>query len=126
MTALSGIRLFFLLLLFQWNILDAAKQPKRVYEAAECYRDDIKINYFHSNKHKSLEGDIIDFEKYRGKIPLVVNVASFWGLTNATYVELNALVQKYGPKSTYDKNGYKTDKCSLQVLGFPSNQVGIY
>jgi len=59
------------------TVIGAAYQPKRVYEATECYRDDSKTNYFHSYKHESLEGDVIDFEKYRGQVSLVVNVASF-------------------------------------------------
>ena len=103
-----------------------AKQPARVYEAAQCYTDHSNSNYFHTQKHKDLNGNEVNFQKYRGKVSLVVNVASFWALTNATYTELNVLVSKYGPNSMYDQNGRKTNKCSLQVLGFPCNQVKLY
>ena len=107
--------------LFLANPTNAAKQPARKYEAAECYRGKSVTNRFYSHMYKDIDGGDVDFQKYRGKVSLVVNVASFWALTNATYIELNALVQKYGPNSMKDTKS-KGD-CSLHVLGFPSNQV---
>lgn len=97
---------------------------KRVYEAAECYRTRTANNFFFNYKHESLDGTSISFERYKDKVSLVVNVASFWALTNATYIELNALISKYGEGSTNDNDGKRTEKCSFQVLGFPSNQFG--
>lgn len=54
----------------------------------------------------SLEGETIDFERYRGKWLLIVNTASKCGLT-PQYAELEKLHEKYGDK--------------LFVLGFPAN-----
>jgi glutathione peroxidase len=62
---------------------------------------DFKIN--------SLEGELIDFSKYKGKTLLIVNVASKCGFT-PQYTELQQLQTQYGGKVT--------------VLGFPANNFG--
>ena len=59
-------------------------------------------------KVKSLEGKEVDLNKYRGKVVLIVNVASKCGLT-PQYEQLEALHEKYSPKG-------------LAILGFPCNQ----
>ena len=59
-------------------------------------------------KMKSLDGAQVDLGKYRGKVLLIVNVASQCGLT-PQYKQLQALHEKYGPRG-------------LAVLGFPCNQ----
>ncbi len=61
-------------------------------------------------KMKSLAGKEVDLSKYRGKVVLVVNVASKCGLT-PQYRQLEALHDKYSGKG-------------LVVLGFPCNQFG--
>ncbi|MBS1989268.1 MAG: glutathione peroxidase [Cyanobacteria bacterium SZAS LIN-2] len=58
---------------------------------------------------KSLGGEPISLDKYRGQVMLVVNTASHCGFTNQ-YAGLQALHQKFAPK--------------LAVLGFPCNQFG--
>jgi len=65
-------------------------------------------------KYKSelLNGTAKSMNDYMGQISLVVNVASFWGLTNTTYHFLNALAAKYGGNS----------QCSLKIIAFPCNQ----
>jgi glutathione peroxidase len=62
---------------------------------------DFKIN--------SLEGELIDFSKYKGKTLLIVNVASKCGFT-PQYTELQQMQTQYGSKVT--------------VLGFPANNFG--
>ncbi len=59
---------------------------------------------------KSIAGKEVDLAKYKGKVLVVVNVASACGLT-PQYEELQALHTKYADKG-------------LAVLGFPCNQFG--
>jgi glutathione peroxidase len=62
---------------------------------------DFKIN--------SLEGEIIDFESYRGKNLLIVNVASKCGST-PQYADLEKLHEEFGDQ--------------VVILGFPANNFG--
>ncbi len=64
---------------------------------------------FYTFKINSLEGETIDFAKYKGKKVLIVNTASKCGFT-PQYEELQKLHAQYGDKVT--------------VLGFPCNQFG--
>jgi glutathione peroxidase len=59
---------------------------------------------------KSIVGKDVDLADYKGKVVLIVNVASKCGLT-PQYEELEALYEKYKDKG-------------LVVLGFPCNQFG--
>jgi glutathione peroxidase len=56
-------------------------------------------------------GDVVDLAKYEGKVSLIVNVASKWGLTDSNYRELQALYQQFGAEQ-------------FEVLAFPCNQFG--
>lgn len=60
-------------------------------------------------KVNALDGQTIDFSKYKGKTLLIVNVASKCGYT-PQYNDLQELHEKYGDKVT--------------ILGFPSNDFG--
>lgn len=60
-------------------------------------------------KMNSIEGEQIDFSKYKGKTLLIVNVASKCGYT-PQYADLEKLHEQYGDK--------------VVVLGFPANNFG--
>jgi glutathione peroxidase len=61
-------------------------------------------------KVKTLAGEDANLSKYRGKVVMIVNVASKCGLT-PQYEQLQALHEKYSSKG-------------LDILGFPCNQFG--
>lgn len=64
----------------------------------------------HAFKVKSLEGKEVDLSKYKGKVLVIVNVASKCGAT-PQYEQLQEIFAKYGPQG-------------VEVLGFPCNQFG--
>lgn len=76
------------------NHVSAADPPKSVHEF----------------KMKSLEGKEVDLSKYKGKVLVIVNVASQCGAT-PQYAQLQEIFEKYGPQG-------------VEVLGFPCNQFG--
>ncbi|XP_062227191.1 probable phospholipid hydroperoxide glutathione peroxidase [Phragmites australis] len=53
----------------------------------------------------------VELSRYKGKVVLIVNVASRCGLTNSNYTELGLLHEKYGDRG-------------LEILAFPCNQFG--
>jgi len=59
---------------------------------------------------KDIDGNDVSLEKYRGKVSLIVNVASQWGFTAKNYQQLQEMYVKYAGK--------------LAILGFPCNQFG--
>lgn len=61
-------------------------------------------------KMASLDGKEVDLSSYRGKVVMIVNVASKCGLT-PQYKQLQALHEKYA-------------KDGLVILGFPCDQFG--
>jgi len=64
----------------------------------------------HDFNFTTIDGKPLPMKSYAGKVLLVVNVASFCGLT-PQYSELQKLHETYGPKG-------------LVVLGVPSNDFG--
>jgi glutathione peroxidase len=98
-------RNFFLVAISAFTAL-ACTQIKSKPESYETMKtsDD-----FYQFKLKSIDGDIIDFSRFKGKKVLIVNVASNCGFTTQ-YAELEELHKKYGDK--------------IAVLGFPCNQFG--
>jgi glutathione peroxidase len=61
-------------------------------------------------KVKSIDAETVDLNEYKGKVVLVVNVASQCGLT-PQYTELQSLYEQYKDQD-------------FVVLGFPCNQFG--
>ena len=64
----------------------------------------------HELKMKSIDGKDVDFSQYKGKVLLVVNVASACGYT-PHYKGMQELYEKYG-------------KDGLVVIGVPANDFG--
>nr|XP_043628169.1 glutathione peroxidase 1 [Erigeron canadensis] len=60
---------------------------------------------------KDAKGNDVDLSVYKGKVVLVVNVASKCGLTNSNYEELNQIYLKYKDQD-------------FEILAFPCNQFG--
>ncbi|KAI3681939.1 hypothetical protein L2E82_50248 [Cichorium intybus] len=60
---------------------------------------------------KDAKGNDVDLSIYKGKVLLIVNVASKCGLTNDNYAELNQIYLKYKEKG-------------FEILAFPCNQFG--
>jgi glutathione peroxidase len=60
---------------------------------------------------KDIDNQEVKLDKYKGKVLLIVNVASKCGFTKTNYKELNELY------NTYHDQG-------LEILGFPCNQFG--
>ncbi|KAI8546340.1 hypothetical protein RHMOL_Rhmol07G0109200 [Rhododendron molle] len=60
---------------------------------------------------KDARGNDVDLSQYKGKVLLIVNVASQCGLTNSNYTELSKLYEKYKDQG-------------LEILAFPCNQFG--
>ncbi|XP_057800122.1 probable phospholipid hydroperoxide glutathione peroxidase [Salvia miltiorrhiza] len=68
-------------------------------------------NSIHEFTVKDAKGDDINLNTYKGKVLLIVNVASQCGLANSNYTELTQLYQKYKDQG-------------LEILAFPCNQFG--
>lgn len=60
---------------------------------------------------KDIDGKDVSLSKFKGKILLIVNVASRCGLTTSNYTELSNIYEKY-----------KTQ--GFEILAFPCNQFG--
>ncbi|XAR55060.1 Phospholipid-hydroperoxide glutathione peroxidase [Bertholletia excelsa] len=60
---------------------------------------------------KDAKGNDVDLSVYKGKVLIIVNVASQCGLTNSNYTELSKLYEKYKDQG-------------LEILAFPCNQFG--
>jgi glutathione peroxidase len=67
---------------------------------------------FYDLTAKTLDGNVIDFEQFRGKVVVVTNVASYCGRTDQHYHELNLLYETYA------------DSGMFEILAFPCNQFG--
>ncbi|GLJ23361.1 hypothetical protein SUGI_0442010 [Cryptomeria japonica] len=68
-------------------------------------------NTVHNFTVKDIKGNDVDLSAYKGKVLLIVNVASQCGLTNSNYKELNQLYEKYKDQG-------------FEILAFPCNQFG--
>jgi len=58
---------------------------------------------------EDIDGNMISLDKYKDKVVLIVNVATYWSLTSSNYAQLHELHEKYSP--------------NLAILAFPSNMI---
>jgi glutathione peroxidase len=77
---------------------------------ARAEENPTKPTSLHDFTVKDIDGKSVDLSKYKGKVVLLVNVASKCGNT-PQYAQLEELFQKYGPQG-------------LVVAGFPANDFG--
>ncbi|CAL5421797.1 unnamed protein product [Camellia sinensis] len=62
---------------------------------------------------KDIDGNDVSLNKFKGKVLLIVNVASKCGLTSSNYSELSHIYEKYKPQES-----------GFEILAFPCNQFG--
>ena len=55
---------------------------------------------FYDIKARSLNGDVVSMDKYKGKVVLIENTASLWGTTVRDFTQMNELCDKV-PLWTY-------------------------
>ena len=103
-------------MMFSLLVLNAACSPKGESAAAPVSGSDMHNQIgssmsknFHDFKLRSLNGEEVDFSRYKGKKVLVVNTASECGYT-PQYADLQDLHEQWGSK--------------IVVLGFPANNFG--
>ena len=102
---MTTIKLFFAMLLSLITGLFADKK-----EAATAPKNAAPSSSIYAFKMKALTGaDVIDFNKYKGKKIVILNVASKCGYT-PQYADWQKFHEKYGDK--------------VAVLGFPANNFG--
>ncbi len=83
----------------------AAEQPAALQPVGERHPADV-LHYTIDN----IEGQPVDLERFRGRVVMIVNVASRCGLT-PQYAQLQALREKY-------------HELGFEILAFPANDFG--
>ncbi|KAL8139974.1 hypothetical protein V2J09_005995 [Rumex salicifolius] len=83
----------------------ALRSPNSVYARATSDKS------IHDFTVKDIDRKEISLSKFKGKLLLIVNVASQCGLTSSNYKELSQLYDKYKSKG-------------FEILAFPCNQFG--
>ncbi|XP_058453415.1 uncharacterized protein LOC131431613 isoform X2 [Malaya genurostris] len=84
------------------------QQPGMASESTSDYKTAKSVYDFSAQDG---QGNDISLEKYRGKVLLIVNIASKCGLTKSNYEEMTQLSKQYEDKE-------------FKILSFPCNQFG--
>jgi len=73
--------------------------------------DTLEHNYssFYELSAENIQGQKVDFDQFKGKVVLIVNVASYCGLTDRNYKQLVPIYDRYQSEG-------------FEVLAFPCNQ----
>lgn len=69
-------------------------------------------NNFYDLSAEDIRGKTVKFDKFRGKVLLIVNVATYCGFTSSNYPDLVKMQDILGHDGLF------------QILGFPCNQFG--
>lgn len=85
--------------------------PTALARSASGMSSSASAGSVHDFTVKDARGNDVDLSTYKGKVLLIVNVASQCGLTNSNYTELAQLYEKYKGQG-------------LEILAFPCNQFG--
>ncbi|CAL9045878.1 unnamed protein product [Musa banksii] len=85
--------------------------PKPVRAPGVAYATAATEKSIHDFTVKDIDGKDVSLSKFKGKVLLIVNVASKCGLTTSNYTELSHIYEKY-----------KTQ--GFEILAFPCNQFG--
>jgi len=75
--------------------------------------DPTKASSIYEFSAKTIDGEEVSLDKYKGRVCIVVNVASKWGKTKVNYTQLVEMHEKYS-----------SEDGGLAILGFPCNQFG--
>ena len=67
-------------------------------------------NQFHSLEYETLNGDLVSFDKFKGKVVMITNVASECGYTAQNYRQLRQLEDKF--------------QDDFEIVLLPSNDFG--
>uniref|UniRef100_A0A0D6R791 Glutathione peroxidase n=1 Tax=Araucaria cunninghamii TaxID=56994 RepID=A0A0D6R791_ARACU len=109
---LSAIQLLSALLLaIGFNLLYINYLPRSFSASQSQFSNSstMTANTIYDFTVKDIKGNDVDLSTYKGKVLLIVNVASQCGFTNSNYKELNQLYQNYKDQE-------------FEILAFPCNQ----
>lgn len=99
----------FCIFLIPLLLLFTGCSEKKAEQHEAGVQDHNAMSDFYDFQLKALDGEAIDFSRFKGKKVLLVNVASECGYT-PQYASLQKLHEEYGDK--------------VSVLGFPANNFG--
>lgn len=106
---MTAAKVFFLLAVY----LQGGFTTERNKSFSKCKEGE---GSFYDFSIKDIYGLKVPDTDYKNHVALVMNVATFWGLT-MQYKQLNELLQTYRS----EENG----NCGFRVLAFPCNQFGL-
>ncbi|KAI3996665.1 hypothetical protein MKX01_009497 [Papaver californicum] len=94
-----------------FSLIPSGYQPKSIKTTAVVYARAATEKSIHDFSVKDIDGKEVSLSKFKGKVLLIVNVASRCGLTTSNYTELSHIYNKYRTEG-------------LEILAFPCNQFG--